>query len=437
MTAPAQSGPIEKSIPCIARQPILTPEENVVGYELFLREDPSQNRITSDPEREAAATIDMLNLVGLSVLCDGRLAFINCTHNMLLADYLALLPPSEVVVELQDDVPASENVIRKCKALKQAGYSIALDNFVPGDRREALVPYARFIKIDISKVRPEQSAPLARLYASEECRMVAKKVETREQFLAAATPGFTRFQGYFFRVPENLRTRQILASQATYVRLLTAVSKPEINFTEIEELIKHEPSLCYRLLRYLNSPLLGLSAPVTSVRNALSLLGEDESVRWIRMATTLIMGQEKSSDLVLASLVRARFCELIAPKVEHGDSDLFLMGMLSLIDAILDVPIGVVIDELCLDATLKTQLLAAKTGKKTVLSPIFDLMMAREAGDWGLVTRLVKQLNLSLAFVAETSNAAMRWAHGVTGGARAERIEKSEAAKADSSRVSP
>jgi c-di-GMP-related signal transduction protein len=172
------------------------------------------------------------------------------------------------------------------------------------------------------------------------------------------------------------------------------------------------------LLRYLNSPLLGLSSPVVSVRNALNLLGERESVRWIRMATTLVMGQEKSSDLVLSSLVRARFCELIAPKVEHGNSDLFLMGMLSLIDAILAVPIGVVMEELCLDASVKAQLLAAKSGQKTPLSNIYELMVAREDGDWGLVTRLGKPLNLSLSFIAETSNQAMRWAHDITNAAR-------------------
>ena len=136
------------------------------------------------------------------------------------------------------------------------------------------------------------------------------------------------------------------------------------------------------------------------------------------MATTLSMGQDKSSDLVLASLVRARFCELIALRVEHGKSDLFLMGMLSLIDAILAVPIGMVIEELCLDPIIKAQLLCAKTGKKTPLSPIYDLMLAREAGDWEQVTTLGKQLNLSLSFVAETSTAAMRWAHEATSAVR-------------------
>ena len=131
------------------------------------------------------------------------------------------------------------------------------------------------------------------------------------------------------------------------------------------------------MLRYLNSPLLALASPVNSVRHALTLLGERETVRWIRMATTLVMGQEKSSDLVLSCLVRARFCELLGPKVPHGKSDLFLMGMLSLMDAILEMPIGVLIEELCLDPGLKAQLLSGKSGSKTPLSPIYDLMIAR------------------------------------------------------------
>ncbi len=414
----AQAAPVEKPAPCIARQPILTADESVVGYELFFREDREQRRFSSDADSATSAAIDTLNLVGLGVLCDGRLAFINCTHDALLTDYFALLPPDDVVVEIQETVPADEDAIQACRHLKQKGYSIALDNFVPDDRREPLVPYADFIKVDVTRIVPAHGASLVKRYATASCRMLAHKVETRQHFLTAQKAGFTRFQGYFFRHPENFRVREIPANQATYLRLLSAVSKPGVDFAEIEALIKHEPALCYRLLRYLNSPLLGLSAPVVSVRNALTLLGEQESVRWIRMATTLVMGQEKSSDLVLASLVRARFCELIAPRIEHGKADLFLLGMLSLIDAILAVPIGVVVEELCLDAAIKEQLLAAKVGKKTPLSPIYDLMLAREVGDWGLVTQLGKQLNLSLSFVAETSNAAMRWAHEVTSAVR-------------------
>src|SRR5271156_90102 len=417
MSTKAQTTPIEKISPCIARQPILTADESVVGYELFFREGQDQRRFTSDGERATSATIDTLNLLGLGVLCDGRLAFINCTHHALLTENFALLPPDGIVIEIQETVAADENVLQACQRLKMAGFSIALDNFVPDDAREALVPHADYIKVDITRVPPIQSAALVGRYASATCRMLAHKVETRQHFVTAGKNGFTRFQGYFFRHPENLQVRQIPANQATYLRLLSAVSKSEVDLAEIEGLIKHEPAVCYRLLRYLNSPLLGLSTPVLSVRNALNLLGERESVRWIRMATAVGMGQNKSSDLILSSLVRARFCELIAPRVEHGQADLFLMGMLSLIDAILAVPIGVVVEELCLDPAIKAQLLGAKTGTKTPLSPVYDLMIAREAGDWGLVTSLGKKLNLSLSFVAETSNAAMRWAHEITSAA--------------------
>ncbi|MGP0021032.1 MAG: EAL and HDOD domain-containing protein [Candidatus Sulfotelmatobacter sp.] len=420
MPNPAHAVAPEKPSACIARQPILTADEQVIGYELFFREDREQRRFSSDRENATSATIDMLNFVGLGVLCDGRLAFINCSHDMLLSDYFALLPPTEVVIEIQETVPVDQDVITACEKLQQAGYAIALDNFVPDDKREALIPYARFIKVDISRVLPDPCVALVKRYAREQCRMVAQRVETRDQFLIARKDGFTRFQGYFFRHPENMQARRIPANQMTYVKLLAAVSKPKIDFAEIEALIKHEPALCYQLLRYLNSPLLGLSSPVLSVRNALTLLGERETVRWIRMATTLVMGQQKSSDLVLSSLVRARFCELISPKVKHGNSDLFLMGMLSLIDAILAVPIGMVVDELALDADVKAQLLAAKSDKKTPLSPIYELMVAREVGDWGLVTRLGKQLNISLSFVADASNQAMRWAHEVTSAARPE-----------------
>ena len=414
MGTKAQLAPVVKASPCIARQPILTADERVVGYELFFREDREERRFRSDGEKATFATIDTLNLVGLGVLCDGRLAFINCAHHTLLTDYFSLLPPDSVVVEIQESIPPDPAVVEACQKLHQAGYSIALDNFVTGDPREALVSYADFIKVDVTRVPPMQCDGLVARYATPQRLMLAHKVETRQQFLTASKSGFTRFQGYFFHRLENIQVRQIPPSQATNLRLLSAVSKSKVDLTEIEDLIKHDPSICYRLLRYLNSPLLGLSSPVRSVRNALNLLGEHETVRWIQMATTLIMGQEKSSDLMLSSLVRARFCELIAPRVEHASADLFLLGMLSLIDAILSVPMGLVLEQLSLDPAIKDQLLSAKTGKETPLSRIYELMAAREEGDWGKVISLGKHLNLSLSFVAESSNEAMRWAHDVT-----------------------
>ena len=422
MGTAAQPAP-ERPTPCIARQPILSVDEDVTGYELLFRESSEKDHFTSDVENATGTAIDTLNVVGLDVLCDGRLAFINCTHHMLMKEFFLLLPSDEIVIEIQETIRADAAVVAACRHLKQNGYSIALDNFVKGDPREELVPFASFIKVDVKKVPHDQCGLLAAHYGNKRCQMLALKVENAQSFLLAKENGFTQFQGYFFRHPERMRARQIPANQVTYLRLLQAISKPNTDFREIEDLIKREPSLCYRLLRYLNSPLLGRSSPVTSIRHALDLLGERELFRWIRMATTLVMGQDKSSDLVLSSLVRARFCELMAPKLKSGDADLFLLGILSLMDAILQVPIGAVVEELLLEPKIKAQLVAGKTGEKTPLSPIYDLMLAREAGDWKTVNQLGKELNLSLYCINTNYNEAMRWARDVTSAVRPDPIQ--------------
>jgi EAL and modified HD-GYP domain-containing signal transduction protein len=244
--------------------------------------------------------------------------------------------------------------------------------------------------------------------------MLAEKVETRVQLLEASTHGYTLFQGYFFRHPERMRARHSPANQATQLRLLQVISAHDVDLDAVEDLIKHDASLCYRLLRYLNSPLVGIPSPVRSVRHAMALLGERELVRWLRMATTLVMGQQKCSDLVLSSLVRARFCELISPKIDHGTSDLFLIGMLSLMDAILEVPMGLVVEGLAFDPQTKDALLGAKQGSETSLTPLYRLMLAREEGDWEEVTVQSKKVNLSLPQVNRAYNEAMTWARVMT-----------------------
>jgi hypothetical protein len=146
------AAPEKKPVPYVARQPILAADEKVLGYELLFQQGQAEdNLIVSDTESVTCAIIDTLNVIGLGVLCDGRSAFIDCTHQMLLMEYFALLPP-KVVVEIQNSVPADDAVVAVCQRLKEGGYLIALDDFVPSDPREALVPFADFIKIDIKKV---------------------------------------------------------------------------------------------------------------------------------------------------------------------------------------------------------------------------------------------------------------------------------------------
>lgn len=407
--------PATKPSPWLARQPILTREEKVLGYELLYREDHDNNCTTADPDGATCSIIDTLNVIGLDAACDGRLAFIDCTHQMLLKEFFFLLPSDKVVVEIQQAVPADEAVTEACQKLKRGNYRIALDNFALNDPRELLVAYADFVKVDIRKSPPEQSAAIVAKHASSQCCMVAQNVETQQEQIVSAKDGFTVFQGYFFRHPERMRARHIEANQANYLRLLRAIATPDVDLPAVEDLIKHDASLCYRLLRYLNSPRFAVSSPVQTVRQGMTLLGERELVQWIRMATTVAMGQDKCSDLVLSSLVRARFCEIIAPKVGRSKSDLFLVGMLSLMDAILEVPMGVVVEGLALDEGTKAELLGAKKGSNTPLTQIYRLMVAREIGEWEDVAALAKPLNLSLPFVNRAYNEAIGWAREMAG----------------------
>jgi c-di-GMP-related signal transduction protein len=396
----------------VARQTILTTDEKVFGYELLFRDGVEDFFCAADPEAASRSTLNTSMLIGLDVLCNGHRAFINCTRDVLLKDYITLLPSAQVVIEVLENVPADELVVAALRRMKAAGYMIALDDFSLNDPREGLTDLADIIKVDLRTTSAADAAAMVKKYGPWRCRMLAEKVETREEFLAAKKAGFVYFQGYFFRRPEILTAHEIPANQMNYLRMLTAVSQRELNVREIENLVKSEAALCYRLLRYLNSAAFGFAAEIHSVRHALSILGEREVRRWIRLVATLGAGQGKSSDLVLSALVRARFCELLSHKLEHGDSDLFLMGMLSLMDTILEIPMKKVVDDIPIDLESKTVLL----GQPSRLRPFYQLMLAQESGEWKAVSELSKELHLSETDVADAHWQALRWAREVSGG---------------------
>jgi len=236
--------------------------------------------------------------------------------------------------------------------------------------------------------------------------MLVEKVETQSDFMRAREQGFIYFQGYFFRRPEMLSTHDMPANRLNYLRMLQEVSRPDLDVPELEKLIKAEASVCYRLLRYLNSPAFGFMKEIHSVRHALSLLGERDVRRWVRLIAAVGAGQDKTSDLVLSALVRGRFGELLSPHVPHGQSDLFLMGLLSLIDVMLEMPMDAVLERVPLDQATKAVLL----GQPSVLRPVFQLMLAHESGEWDAASVLSASLQLDPEIVVGLHWQAQQWA---------------------------
>ncbi len=393
----------------VARQPIVDREERVFGYELLFR-DGLENAFTGDAEVASRATLDRSLLTGLDVLCDGRRAFLNCTRDTLIKGLVTLLPPASTIVEVLENVPADPDVVAACNHLKQAGYMIALDDYVTGDPREPLSDIADIVKVDMKLTTEQQRVGLIEQFKAGPSRMLAEKIETYKEFARAREQGFVYFQGYFFRRPEMVATHEMPANRLNYLRMLQEVSRPELNVPGLEKLIKIEASICYRLLRYLNSAVFGFKSEIHSVRHALSILGEREVRRWVRLVAAVGAGQEKTSDLVLSALVRGRFGELLSTRIPHGESDLFLLGLLSLIDAMMETPMSEVLERIPLEQATKAVLL----GQPSPLRPVFQLMLAYESGEWEAAEAICTRLGLNSEEVAGCYWQAQQWARDLS-----------------------
>ncbi len=408
----AQARVVEaKPLRHVARQPIFDRDEKVFGYELLFR-DGLQNAFHGDSNEASRATLDRTLLMGLDVLCDGRRAFVNCTRDTLIKGLVTLLPSTLTVVEVLESVPADPDVVAACQRLKEAGYMIALDDYVANDLREGLAEIADIIKVEMKLTTEEQQRALIKQFGPWRRRMLAEKIETRAEFVRARDQGFVYFQGYFFRRPEMMNTRDMPANRMNYLRMLQEVSRPDLDLGELEKLIKAEASVCYRLLRYLNSAMFAFQSEIHSVRHALSILGERDVRRWVRLVAAVGAGQEKTSDLVLSALVRGRFGELLAERVKHGESDLFLLGLLSLIDAMMEMPMQEVLEKIPLDRATKAVLL----GQPSELRPVYQLMLAHESGEWAAAEELSKNLHVDTEEVALLYWQAQQWAREVSSG---------------------
>ena len=400
----------------LARQPILDRNREVFGYEILFRDGIQNSCSGVDLEMASTSVLDTSFLIGLEKITEGRRMFVNCPREFLLRDYISLFPRDAVVAEILEAVEPDPEVIDACKRLKDGGFLIALDDFVDTAAWAPLVALADFIKVDFRLTEREERQTLVSRYAARGIRMLAEKVETQEEFTEASKFGYSLFQGYFFCKPEMMSHRKLPASKLAYLELLQAATANEIDVQELAWKIKHEASLTFRLLRYLNSAAFGLRSEVHSVPHALSLLGERELRKWIAVICIGVMADGKPDELMTIPLVRGRFCELLAPiaGMPSHANDLFLLGLLSVMDAILDQPLKTILADLPVRNEIKEALLA-KTG---LYRSLLDIAIAHERADWETVSAEVGFLGLDPNKIPEIYVAAVDWSTALRRGVR-------------------
>jgi c-di-GMP-related signal transduction protein len=394
----------------IARQPIFDQAMHVFGYELLFRSGFEDIARIADPDAASRDTMDMSVELGLDTLCNGHLAFINCTRETLLSECVQMLAPESIVLEILETVEPDEAVLARCKDLRMLGYKFALDDATTVERAKPFSGILDIIKVDFRDTTSERQKQIASCYLKNDICLLAEKVETRDELLAAQKMGYSYFQGFFFQRPQVVGAKEIPALQINYTRLLAATQALELDFHALDEIIKSEPSICYRLLRYLNSPLFGFKSRITSVRHALTLVGEHEIRKWISVAALVGVGVAKSPDLVVWALVRARFCELLGMRSPGREVGMFFLGLVSALPVLLDLPLEFIITRLPIVPEIQTALL----GGRNHYRQMYDLVLAYEAGKWDTCAALAKSMYMGEDQVTNCYLQALEWAKRLT-----------------------
>lgn len=381
----------------VARQPIFKRNKEVFAYELLFRSgltnyfDPLQN----GEEATSKVITNSFLLIGIATITEGKKAFINFSEEMLLKGYPSLFPKEIAVVEVLETVGATPEVVQACGDLVEAGYVLALDDFLYEDRFLPLIKMARIIKFDIRQMSFAELARQAKVVSRYNVKLLAEKIETNEEFEAIKKLGFDLFQGYFFSRPQIVKGRDIPGSKLHYLQVLKVIQDEDYDFAELGKFVSRDVSLAYKLLKYANSAYFARRQKVESIEMAVAMLGQNTLRKWLSLMMLSYLADDKPSELLRLSAFRGTFCELIAYQLldRRREAGMYhTAGMFSLLPAMLDKAMEDILPELALPDEIQEALLSESA---TPISRTLALVMAYERGDWEKTISLAKKLNLN------------------------------------------
>lgn len=401
----------------MARQPILNGSGQVFGYELLYRTSHEATAATDADDLAAARVLnDAVLGLGLETLTGGRRAFMKLTRSHLLGNVASLLPPKAVVLEVLEQANVDAPLVDMCRNLRTRGYSLAIGGFTPDCAAKVLLPHVNFVKVDAATASVDERQQIRKMLPSS-VSLVAENVETAEMYDDLRAGGFHLFQGFYFCKPTMFKAGALSARRLAYAQLLTALNDPGVTVNRIEDLIKHDAPLSYRVLRCVNSAAYGIQRQIQSIRQAVVLLGLDQIRKWASVWALAGLNEGASSELVSVAILRARSCELVAQSLMSRDeaSEYFLLGMCSLLDIILQKPMEEALKELPLSDTVHHALL----GEENLARFVLDAIIAYERGLWDESTRLAEMAGFEAVRLPAAYADALKWARELTHSAKA------------------
>lgn len=337
----------------IGRQPIFDKSMRVYGYELLFRSGHEKNHANVMGGDNATAQV-MMNLfgdLGLSDVVGDKKAFINFTEGLLLRENRPFFMKKQLVIEVLEDVKVSKELVSALQKLKDAGYTIALDDYVFNPELHVLEQYADVIKVDILEVGPKKLLDHVNSIKNKGILLLAEKVETKEQYDFCVRIGFDLFQGYFFSKPTIIKGQSLPNNKLTMMELLANVYDPQIDMAALSKIISRDVSLSQKLLKF--AATVGGKHSISSIHDAVLRFGLMRLQSWVSMLV-LTTVSDKPSELFVTSLVRARFCELVGERVgDFSKETYFTVGLFSSLDAIMDAPLEDLLADLSFDNKIK------------------------------------------------------------------------------------
>ncbi len=393
-----------------ARQPILDVNKKLYAYELLFRDSINNVFPEIDGDEATSKMIEASKFnMGISDFTSSKPAFINFTLETLSQGYPEMLTNEEVVVEILETVKPGKKLLGICKDLHSKGYTIALDDYEHQKVWAHFYPFIKIIKVDIQQTNFDEIKEIIDAIKDHpHIELLAEKVETYQEYDQAQQLGFKYFQGFFFAKPEMIKTKSLSPSQLAMAELLYETSKPELDLASITSVFERDVSLSYKLLRYANSAIFKRRSDVSTIKQALVILGSSELKRFLGLMFAITANPDKPTELIKLAMTRAKFCELVAQnmKPQLDESIAFLTGLLSMIDAILDEELDVVLGKLPLADEIKEPLLT----RKGVMAAIIKLVELIEHAQWDKTTIVMEKLKLDKEQAVINYNNALAWA---------------------------
>ena len=350
----------------IARQPILDQYGVVHAYELLFRIDPKNDERAND-HQDALTILDNVALFGLDRLTGGLPAFVNSRAETLTEDLIASLSPSLTVLEIRASLDMPPKSIGMCHKLKMAGFRFALVDFTEGSAPHPLLDLVDYVKVDSRSFETDGGAPIRRRLRNTSAAVVALEVDSQDSYRKARAEGFKYFQGFYFCKPEPLQNAKISAGRLVHIEILRELFKDPLDLSKLCPLVLRDASLVYRVLRLVNSPLYAIRGSINSIGSAILILGDTTFRRIATLAIQCALSAGRHREILHMALVRARFCEKSASLCNLDANEQYLLGMLSLLPAMLSVPMEAIVRELPLRDQIRRALLGHPTNERCLL----------------------------------------------------------------------